>query len=673
VSADRGFDGAPAARPETVGTLWRSLSGLAMADEILEWPPDVFALTDVALGHSQAYRFAVSPPAGTRWPPGPAATWCGSVMAASEQWCACVEKGVASLPTLLSEEWEIVRQHPDSPLSDLGDGRPWRLCESLLTLHAIADEACAGMGIAVEVRNKTGHTYRAQARELLARSGSMARLPVDRLVVLPKIRTPAGGISFRSIARYACVRSPVVQPVWQQVPVHALTDRRHANIVLLPWPLKVEDSDFRPLPRSITRQEEEPYGFFKFAPLESLDLDLVARVLTAAKAEVDVVDGVILPELSVQPADIEKLEALLADHGVWMLATGVREDVHDIGDLPGNWVHLGFYVSGRWWQYRQNKHHRWYLDDVQIAQYELGAVLSPGVRWWEAMAVPRRSVQFTEVSHGATLVSLVCEDLARLDEVADMLRVVGPTLVVALLLDGPQLATRWTARYASVLADDPGSSVLTLTPYGFARRARHGHPPSSVVALWKDFAGGLRELALAEGAQAMLLTTRADPSRRRSADGRWPIDNATDLVLTDVRQLRAAEGNYEAAHPLRKKVTEDFVLEAFELTVVTSWSQAVADAVRSPEAVDVLLAEAQSGATWRRRVGLAEPSKELAAALETLERIVRSAAVRGHELTVHQLLATAEKTCNDREALTRAVATAVRSACRRHVEPGADR
>ena len=44
------------------------------------------------------------------------------------------------------------------------------------------------------------------------------------------------------------------------------------------------------------------------------------------------------------------------------------------------------------------------------------------------MAVPRRAVQILELDDGVTLVSLVCEDLARLDEVADLLRAIGPTL-----------------------------------------------------------------------------------------------------------------------------------------------------------------------------------------------------------------------------------------------------
>jgi hypothetical protein len=85
-------------------------------------------------------------------------------------------------------------------------------------------------------------------------------------------------------------------------------------------------------------------------------------------------------------------------------------------------------------------------------------------------------VQVVELGEGITLVSLVCEDLARLDEVADLLRAIGPTLVVTTLLDGPQLASRWTARYASVLADDPGFAVVVrfqvdvLPPRSVARQ-----------------------------------------------------------------------------------------------------------------------------------------------------------------------------------------------------------
>ena len=157
------------------------------------------------------------------------------------------------------------------------------------------------------------------------------------------------------------------------------------------------------------------------------------------------------------------------------------------------------------------------------------------------MEVPRRSIQFLELGGGITLVAVVCEDLARLDAVADLLRTVGPTLVVTVLLDGPQLASRWTARYASVLADDPGSAVLTLTSFGMVERSRPGgSPPSRVVALWKDPTRGIREIPLDAGAHGVLLSVGVDRASRHSADGRWPTDDTTHLRDVGVHQVRAA-------------------------------------------------------------------------------------------------------------------------------------
>ena len=108
---------------------------------------------------------------------------------------------------------------------------------------------------------------------------------------------------------------------------------------------------------------------------------------------------------------------------------------------------------------------------------------------------------------GITIVSLVCEDLAQNDDVAEVIRSVGPTIVSTALLDGPQLTSRWSARYASVLADDPGSAVMTLTSFGMAQRSRPaGLDASPVIALWKDPARGAREISLEPGAQGVLLT-----------------------------------------------------------------------------------------------------------------------------------------------------------------------
>ncbi len=147
--------------------------------------------------------------------------------------------------------------------------------------------------------------------------------------------------------------------------------------------------------------------------------------------------------------------------------------------------------------------------------------------------MPRRTVNLVEVGEGITFAALVCEDLAQIDEVADLLRSVGPTMMITPLLDGPQLSSRWSARYASVLADDPGSAVLTLTSNGMARRSRpRGRDMQPIVALWKDPIRGTREIPLEPGAQGVLLTASADLTTRRSGDGRRPIDNCTSSSMS---------------------------------------------------------------------------------------------------------------------------------------------
>ena len=130
------------------------------------------------------------------------------------------------------------------------------------------------------------------------------------------------------------------------------------------------------------------------------------------------------------------------------------------------------------------------------------------------------------------------------DQVAEVIRAVGPTGVIGVLLDGPQLTSRWAARYASVLADDPGSTVLTLTSFGMVQRSRPGRrDASTVVALWKDPERGFREIPLESGAQAVLLTACTSRATRRTGDGRWPVDTGTHLFDVGVHQIRASDAS----------------------------------------------------------------------------------------------------------------------------------
>ena len=336
------------------------------------------------------------------------------------------------------------------------------------------------------------------------------------------------------------------------------------------------------------------------------------RTLAAARDQAGAVDVVVLPESAVEHGEIDDLEALLARHGVTGLITGIREHPAQPGQFPRNWVHVGVSTGAQWMHIRQNKHHRWSLDDTQIRQYHLSGPLHPHTRWWEAIEVPPRSVQFVEFSDGVTLASLVCEDLAQTDDVASVIRCVGPMLVVTPLLDGPQLSSRWAARYATVLADDPGSAVLTLTSFGMARRSRlPGQTPSPVVALWKNPGQQTREISLEPGAQGILLSATIARATRRSFDGRRPGNDGRVFTSLSVQQVRAASTLTGSRRSLAGSPSRA-TLAAEELTILASWAQAAAEArAFAPERTAAVTADAQAGRPWRAELGICEPSSSL--------------------------------------------------------------
>src|SRR5262249_23474813 len=155
----------------------------------------------------------------------------------------------------------------------------------------------------------------------------------------PRIRTAPGGSSSRSLSRYAGVHGPAVEARWHKVPVQRSgtePSSRTASFLLLPWPLRVRESDFRPVPGSVRREARAPFAFYDFTPAERLDLELVDRMLVAARDEVDSVDAVVLPESAIDQDEVAPLEALLAAHGVPCLIAGVREHPAAGGQMTRN-------------------------------------------------------------------------------------------------------------------------------------------------------------------------------------------------------------------------------------------------------------------------------------------------------------------------------------------------
>jgi len=92
-----------------------------------------------------------------------------------------------------------------------------------------------------------------------------------------------------------------------------------------------------------------------------------------------------------------------------------------------------------------------------------------------------------------------------------------------------------------VLADDPGSAVLTVTSFGMVCRSRNpGEQENREIALWKEPNGKAQMLKLPKGSHGLLLTLTNRLVEQFTLDGRG------DGRMTMQFALGAAHG---IAHP----------------------------------------------------------------------------------------------------------------------------
>ena len=525
-----------AVRERTIADVASSLAPGWTCQDFLTWPPDGFALAAAVLSESGSYRLIVSPPAGLRWPPDDLSgeTWESAVESWAREWSAWVvtrrpgrrrPKALSRLATSIGAAWGL-------PLVELDEPRNWNTLVSLLMLHAIADEACSGIGVEHSSRGSL-HSW---ATQLLLEKGTLSRFTGTRARVLPKSALPRTGMSIRSLSRYLGLDRSETEVRWFCSDAKT-TPASRFTLLLVPYPARISRSDFRPIRGPLDNMDSDQYGFFEFAPRVPLDIERVLRIVEAGWGRAGGVDAVVLPESVLRPDEADQLRRSLLDYGIPHLIAGVREQATSRASFGLNYAYVTGVRGGGSWDAVQHKHHRWLLDDAQISQYHLEGRLDPGHQWWEAIGIERRSLTFVTIDEYLTLCPLICEDLAQPDPVGSIIRQVGPSLVIGLLLDGPQLAERWPARYASVFADDPGSAVLTLTSLGMALRSQpSGYCPSRSVALWKDVRSGIRELTLDEGADALLLTATVHHRFGMTADGRSvPV---AQLLLEHVHQVR---------------------------------------------------------------------------------------------------------------------------------------
>jgi len=406
-----------------------------------------------------------------------------------------------------------------------------------MKLVAVADEACEGVG-APKDQAREDDPLQDLGADLLAEYGTLC-LEIDpsRLRVLSRMHTPQNGLTERSLSLYLSLcEASEVTPQWHFSP---FLESDSMNLLLIPWPFEVLVDQFHETADAAARLPKD-FGFFTFASdsegrSENLSA-FVEALYKEAKRKLGRIDGVVLPELSITDEQFSALRQTLPPK--CFLVAGVGRSGAD-SRRGTNEVRLSFPSLS---DIVQRKHHPWKLNESQVIQYGLGGVLSPYREWWEYIDCTDRCLNFISISEDLVVCALLCEDLARPDPVANIVRAVGPSLVIASLMDGPQTKERWAARYATVLADDPGCSVLSLTSLGMAQlsRPQTGPSRSRVVALWKDRFNGATEIELAPGNDAIAISLSTRYDEEFTADGRGDGDNAAFPILSGVHPISAA-------------------------------------------------------------------------------------------------------------------------------------
>lgn len=512
----------------TVGDLMEYLRPRATGAP--RWPPDAFALAASILRHADAYREVVG-----SWPPREYAhrpdEWRERIQGVGARWRAASTTRRGGLPEPIARWWKCIERARRVRIKAVARDRA--LCEALLQLVSAADEASARAGVWEENRKPDEFSWNA-LRRLLLRDSLAKEIDPTRAVVFPKFHTPQRGITSRSLTHYLALHEPKdVIPSWFAFPRVVRSDFAF-NLLVLPWPAAVTPSEFRATAGPLLNMPSR-YGFFTFeSAAAKTSVKRVAGARAAAERIVGHVDAIAFPELALAPG---MCEALAEKLGVTVIGgegsaprSGNPGTNHAVVAMP-----LGPSFAAT---YRQSKHHRWCLDASQIEAYGLGGQLDPSKEWWEHIEIKPRELHFFGVNEWLNFCVLICEDLARQDPVSQLIRAVGPNLVVALLMDGPQLERRWPAKYATVLAEDPGSSVLTLTSIGMSVLSRPpGTEESRVIALWKDAFSRAVEITLDRDSIGAVLCLTRRRVEEHAADGRGDGGTADYIRLHGVHQV----------------------------------------------------------------------------------------------------------------------------------------
>ena len=398
----------------------------------------------------------------------------------------------------------------------------------------------------------------------------------DIVSVLPKVRTSSVGCTLRSLSHHLALLpgAGVARGRWtphytKQSEPSDDTPSGTMNLVLIPLPYSLTAASFRKTVVEEVDGEGDDcsarFGYFEVNqhwidedPARTAELiSFVQDVIEAAQRETSSIDGIVFPELSLDYATHAAVRDHMRRHlpNAQILVSGTSSNSEG---RSGNFVAVTSFQQapsggGRIYQETvREKHHRWKLERSQLRDYGLLGVLSPEMDWWENISLQSRKIDFTVMREDSVFAAMICEDLARVDPCQQVIRAVGPNLVIALLMDAPQIAARWPARYATVLAEDPGCACLTLTSRGLmTRQHRLGTHRSNgddrVVGMWRDDNDTAPvPLKCPYDSQAVLLTIVEDRSEDISLDGRtdcdaksWRYVGSVPLRIPDAKSRHA--------------------------------------------------------------------------------------------------------------------------------------
>lgn len=386
--------------------------------------------------------------------------------------------------------------------------------------------------------------------------------------VLPKVRTPGVGCTLRSVSHHLALLPPqgVVKGRWtpnytQRAKKAGDLPRNTMNLIVVPMPFSVNARTFRPTnveDVSDRKGSASPkIGYFDVAQdwLEDQEqfADFIEAIIESASMSAPEIHGMVFPELALTYDAFNRVREIMRDRlpNAELLIGGTATDENG---QRGNFVAASTFKRSEDGlpverETVREKHHRWKLDALQLRDYGLHGALSPELEWWEDIDLRSRQVDFTAMRKDSVFAAMICEDLARVDPCQQIIRAIGPNLVVALLMDAPQIEARWPARYATVLAEDPGCAVLTLTSRGLMTlQHRTGTFRSSgddrTIALWRnDGASRPVTITCPYDAQGVILTIRAGDAKDISLDGRvddhakaWRYAGHMPVRLTDAKK-----------------------------------------------------------------------------------------------------------------------------------------